>query len=50
MDNMSTTIRDISILVPEGGCSQRQLHSGIKYIPVASILSISLAFMKRRHS
>ena len=47
--DFSTTVRGIPILI-EGDCwARRQLHAGIKYVPVASKLGISLASVKGRH-
>ena len=45
----STTIAGIPIRI-EGGCwARRQLHSGIRYVSVASKLRISLACLEGRH-
>ena len=50
MADSSITVTGIPILI-EGGCwARRQLHAGIRYVPVASRLRISLASVKRRHS
>ena len=43
MADSSTTIRGIPILFAGGCWARRQLHAGIRYIPVASKLRISLA-------
>ena len=43
MADSSTTIRGIPILIAGGYWAQRQLHAGIRYVPVASKLRISLA-------
>ena len=49
MADSSTTARRIPILLAGGYWARRQLHAGIRYIPVASELRISLASMERRH-
>ena len=48
MADSSTTIADIPIRIA-GGCWARcQLHAGIRYVPVASKLRISLASLEGR--
>jgi len=43
MADYARTAKRIPILVPGGYWAQRQLHAGIKYIPGASKLRISLS-------
>ena len=45
MADYSITIRGIPILIAGGCWARRQLHAGIRYVPVASELRISLAFV-----
>ena len=42
----STTVRGIPIRIVGGYWARRQLHAGIRYVPVASKLRISLASME----
>ena len=49
MADSSTTAGRIPILFAGDYWARRQLHAGIKYIPLASKLRISLASLKRRH-
>ena len=44
-----TTVPGIPILIAGGYWARRQLHNGIRYVPVATKLRISLASVKRRH-
>ena len=46
MADYSTTVRGIPILFAGGCWARRQLHAGIRYVSVASKLSISLASVK----
>ena len=50
MADSSTTVRVISILFAGGCWAQRQLHAGIRYVPVTSKLRISLASVEGRYS
>ena len=43
MADYSTTVRGILIWIAGGCWARRQLHAGIRYVPVASKLRISLA-------
>ena len=47
MADSSTTVPGIPILIVGGCWARRQLHAGIRYVPVASKLRISLASVKR---
>ena len=49
MADSSTTVAGIPIRIARGCWARRQHHAGIKYVPVASQLRISLASLKRRH-
>ena len=44
-----TNVLGIPILIAGGCLAECQLYAGIRYVPVASKLRISLAFVKRRH-
>ena len=46
-DDSSTTAGRMPILFAGGYWARRKLHAGIKYVPVASKLRISLASLKR---
>ena len=46
MADSSTTIAGIPIWIAGGCWAQRQLHAGIRYVPVASKLRISLVSME----
>ena len=49
MADYSTTVTGIPIRIA-GGCWARcQLHAGIRYVPIASELRISLASLEGRH-
>ena len=50
MADYSTTVRGIPIRIAGGHWARRQLHAGIRYVPVASKLRISLASVEVRHS
>ena len=50
MADSSTTVTGIPILIAGGCWARRQLHAGIRYVPVASKLRISLASVEGRHS
>ena len=43
MADYSTTVAGIPILIAGGCCARRQLHAGIRYVPVASELMKSLS-------
>ena len=43
MSDSPTTITDIPVLIAGGCWARRQLHAGIRYVPVPSKLRISLA-------
>ena len=43
MADYSTTVRGIPIRIAGGCWARRQLHAGIRYVPVASKLRISLS-------
>ena len=47
MADSSTTAGRIQILFAGGYWARRQLHAGIRYVPVASKLRISLVSVKR---
>ena len=49
MPDSSTMVSGIPIPIARGCWARRQLHAGIRYVPVASKLRISLASLKRRH-
>ena len=49
MADSSTTIAGIPIRIAGGCWARRQLHAGIRYVPVASKLRISLASMEGGH-
>ena len=49
MADSFTTGGHIPILFAGGYWARRQLHAGIKYVPVGSKLRISLVSLKRRH-
>ena len=49
MGDSSTTVTGIPIRIAGGSWARRQHHAGIKYVPVASELRISLASLKGRH-
>ena len=49
MADFSTTVAGIPIRIAGGCWARRQHHAGIKYVPVASKLRISLASLKGRH-
>ena len=49
MSDYSTTIRGIPIRIAGGCWARRQLHAGIRYVPVASELRISLPTLEGRH-
>ena len=49
MADSSTTVRGIPIRIAGGCWARRQLHAGIRYVPVASKLRISLASVEGRH-
>ena len=49
MADFSTTVIGIPILIAEGSCARRQLDRGIRYVPVASKLRISLASVVGKH-
>ena len=49
MADSSTTISGIAIRIAGGCWARRQLHAGIRYVPVASKLRISLASMEGGH-
>ena len=49
MADYSTTVRGIPIRSAGEYWARRQLHAGIWYVPVASKLRISLAFVEGRH-
>ena len=46
MADSSTTVIGIPIRIAGGCWARRQLHAGIRYVPVASKLRISLASME----
>ena len=50
MADSSPTVIGIPILIAGGCWARRQLHAGIRYVPVASKLRISLASVEGRHS
>ena len=50
MADSSTTVLGIPILIAGGCWARRQLHAGIRYVPVALKLRISLASVEGRHS
>ena len=50
MADSSPTVIGIPILIAGGSWARRQLHAGIRYVPVASKLRISLASVEVRHS
>ena len=50
MADYSITVRGIPIRIAGGCWARRQLHAGIRYVPVASKLRISLASVEGRHS
>ena len=50
MADYSTTVRAITIRIAGGCWARRQLHAGIRYVPVASKPRISLASVEGRHS
>ena len=50
MADSSTTFLGIPILIAGGCWARRQLHAGIRYVPVTSKLRISLASVEGRHS
>ena len=50
MADYSTTVTGIPIWIAGGCWARRQLHAGIRYVPVASKLRISLASVEGRHS
>ena len=50
MADYSTTVRGIPIWIAGDCWARRQLHAGIRYVPVASKLRISLASVEGRHS
>ena len=50
MADSSTTVLGISIRIAGGCWARRQLHAGIRNVPVASKLRISLASVEGRHS
>ena len=50
MADSSTTVTGIPILIAGGCWARRQLHAGMRYVPVASKLRISLASVEGRHS
>ena len=47
MADSSTAARRIPILFAGGYWARRQLHAGIRYVPVTSKLMVSLASVKR---
>ena len=47
MADSSITVPGIAILIAGGCWARRQLYAGIRYVPVASELRISLASVKR---
>ena len=49
MANCSTTVTGIPILIAGRCWTQCQLHAGIRYVPVASKLRISLASVVGKH-
>ena len=49
MADYSTTVRGIPIWIAGGCWARRQLHAGIRYVPVPSKLRISLASVEGRH-
>ena len=49
MADSSTSIISIPILFTGGSWAQRQLQAGIRYVPVASKLRISLASVVGKH-
>ena len=50
MADSSTTVLGIPILIPGDCWARHLLHAGIRYVPVASKLRISLASVEGRHS
>ena len=50
MADFSATVRGIPIWIAGGCWARRQLHAGIRYVPVALKPRISLASMEGRHS
>ena len=50
MADYSTIVRGIPIRIAGGCWARRQLHAGIRYVPVTSKLRISLASVEGRHS
>ena len=49
MNDSSTTVCGIPILIAGSYWARRQLHAGIRYIPVTSKLRISLVPVEGRH-
>ena len=49
MADYSTTVRGIPIRIAGGYWARRQLHAGIRYVPIASDLRISPASLEGRH-
>ena len=50
MADSSPTVIGIPILIAGGSWARRQLHAGIRYVPVASKLRMSLASVVEEHS